>query len=434
MNPETLRARLRGIIQPASPLTKSQEWAPVPVEDVLGGQWRETASGRSFVVTRRYGPNSGYGDHRIGDFFDRIERSSASACLFGATQAQPPYVFFDLETTGLSGGAGTYAFLVGCARFESDGSFVTEQHLMVDYASERAMLRVVADDLARAGTLVTFNGKSFDAPVVETRYLFHRAQSPCAGLPHLDMLHPARRFWGGANADGCSLTTLESRQLGARRVGDVPGFEIPARYFQFIRSGDARPLAAVFEHNRLDLISLAGLTARLLSMAAGGAEVACDAHEALGLGRTYERAGLSVRAEQAFERAAALCGTVTSLRGLRAEALRALAVDARRHRRFDLAAERWQRVVDTPSCPPNLVREASEALAIHHEHRVRDLEAARLFTLKSLEADRGVAWGDAVRHRLARIERKISEKRSPCLSWPSLPASAARPSGSRTSS
>jgi hypothetical protein len=309
---------------------------------------------------------------------------------------------------------------------------------MTDYASERPMLLVLAETLRGAGALVSFNGKSFDAPVVETRYLFHRAESPCARLPHLDMLHPARRLWG-ANGVECSLTSLEARVLGARRHGDVGGFEIPARYFQYVRSGDARPLAAVFEHNRLDLISLAGVTAHLLSMAEAGAGAARDAREAYGLGRIYERGGLGWRAEEAFERAIGLCDQSLALRQVRVEALRALAIEARRNRRHDAAAERWRQVIDAPGCPPHMAREASEALAIHHEHRVRDLEAAKQFALKSLalksaEASRGAAWGDAVRHRLARIERKMATERPPLFSWPSPPASAARTSASRTSS
>ena len=316
MNPATLRARLREVIQAPRaqlppPLMAVEDGdaivGPESAAETLGGSWRDASGGRSLVVVRRHAPETRYGHHCVGDFAERLSAAASSARYFGATAAQPPFVFFDLETTGLNGGAGTCAFLVGCARFEADGSFVTEQHVMVNAASERAMLRVVSDDLSRAGTLVTFNGKSFDAPLVETRYLFHRSESPCGRLPHLDMLHPARRFWGAADT-GCSLSTLEETILGARRTADVPGFEIPARYFQFVRSGDARPLVGVLEHNRLDLLSLAGITARLLTLADHGADATSDAYEALALGRTYERAGLQSRAEHGYERAIALSG------------------------------------------------------------------------------------------------------------------------------
>jgi len=321
---------------------------------------------------------------------------------------------------------------------------------MTDFAAERGMLTFVAEDLAQAGALVTFNGKSFDAPVIETRYLFHRLSSPCSQIPHVDVLHPARRFWGGDPTLGCSLIALEQQLLGAQRVGDVPGFEIPGRYFQFIRTGDARPLADVFEHNRLDLLSLAGLTARLLTLVAEGAGSTDDEREALALGRIYERAADS-RAEAAYERAVELAaaalqragrrrgGTewISTPQGVRVEALRALALTLRRARRFVEAAVRWRQLVDLPGCPQQIRREATEALAIHHEHRERDLSAARMFALKSLEVGPETAWGDAVRHRLARIERKmmVSERSLfPSSPSPSQPACGSPTSGPRTSS
>ena len=182
----------------------------------------------------------------------------------------------------------------------------------------------------------------------------------------------------------------------------MPGFEIPARYFQFVRSGDARPLAAVLEHNRLDLLSLAGLTARLFHLIAAGHGEARDAREALALGRVYARAGLDGRAR------AALAAAADAARGpLRIDALRALALAWRRARRFDAAADCWRQLLDERGCPPQVAREATEALAIHHEHRVRDLAAARAFALRTLEADGRPRWARAAEHRLARIERKM---------------------------
>ena len=422
----------RGVPLPSSATFRAKPMQPVrrsdTFEHVLGGGWRATGKARSFVVTRRFDADARYGRMRVGDFASRLHDAQQGAPLVAAGVPRVPFVFFDLETTGLSGGAGTHAFLVGCAWFDADGSFVVEQHLMTDYAAERGMLTLVAEDLSRAGALVTFNGKSFDAPVIETRYLFHRLTSPCTQIPHVDVLHPARRFWGGHAELGCSLIALEQQLLGARRIGDVPGFEIPERYFQFVRSGDARPLADVFEHNRLDLLSLAGLTAHLLSLIANGAHSTSDARECLALGRVYERAGETARAEVAFERAASLAVASTTsgsraqrhaasewawtAQGIRVEALRSLAVGARRARRFGVAADWWRQVLEVPGCPAQVRREATEALAIHHEHRDRDLTAAKMFALKSLESGTATAWGDAVRHRLARIERKMVSERS----------------------
>ena len=402
-------SRIAGLSDRTDPPSRSELSG---LEQLLGGVWRQHVAPSCFVVERRFDPSVSYGSARVGDFAVRLAAAAADApMLAGGTPAPPPFVYLDLETTGLSGGAGTHAFLVGCGWFDEEDGFVTRQYLMTRHADERPMLAAVSGELASAGALVSFNGKSFDVPLLETRYLFHRFEW-CAGrLPHLDVLHPARRFWGpraspdaGRGAESsCSLLSLEHHVLGARRIGDVAGFEIPVRYFQFVRSGDARPLAAVLEHNRLDLLSLAGLTAQLLHLVRTGVGAARDAREALALGCVYSRAGLDGRSREAYERAAS-----GSMRLVTISALRELALAARRARRYDDAAGCWQRLLDISGCPPLVAREASEALAIHHEHRVRDLEAAKMFALKSLESGQQRAWTEAVHHRLARIERKIA--------------------------
>ena len=361
-----------------------------------------------------------------------------------------PFVFFDLETTGLNGGAGTHAFLVGCGWFDEEGGFITEQHLMTDFAGERSMLGVVAEGFRRAGTLMSFNGKSFDAPMLETRYLFHRLESPCANRPHVDLVHPARRFWGGAREGGCSLGALEQQLFSVERTGDVAGFEIPARYFRFVRTGDATPLVEVLHHNRLDLLSLAGLTARIFSLVQTGPDAATHPREALALGRVYRDAGLDERAEQAFERALVLTEAEAARNGsndfwfatrrrermaLTVDALRALALIARRQRRYEAAAARWRQLIELSECPAHISREAIEALAIYHEHRARDLTTAKLFALRGVELEETPARGDAAGRRLARIERKLVSERRTLFPSSTLPLSSGSPmSGPRTSS
>ena len=233
-----------------------------------------------------------------------------------------PLLFFDLETTGLSGGAGTLAFLVGCGYFDADG-FHTRQFFLSGYEAERELLDALTALAGRFNGLVTFNGRTFDVPLIETRYLFHRLESPFADLPHFDMLHPARKLWRrrgiaqashrerwsgnrpGENAS-CALGALEEAILGVQRFDDVPGFEIPSRYFNYLRTGDLAPLAAVFEHNRLDLLSLAALTAIAAGMAGEGPAGAPSPHEALAMGQIYVRLGRWDEADACFARAAGL--------------------------------------------------------------------------------------------------------------------------------
>ncbi len=201
--------------------------------------------------------------------------------------------------------------------------------------------------------------------------------------------------------------SLERRLLGVRRTGDVDGFEVPARYFQFVRTGDARPLEAVLEHNRLDLLTLAALTARLLRLARAGPEDARDAREAIALGRLYARADDPSRARPAYTRALELAGCADDPSAI-LEALRGLAIVLRRAREYHDAARCWRQMLDMAECPAAAAREAAEALAIHHEHRVCDLAAAKTFALRSLETQRTPRWSEGVRYRVARIERKLS--------------------------
>lgn len=472
MDPSTLRDRLRGILRaPAgnptagpfvSPAHTERMQAPagaaVPIEDILSGQWRDHAYGRSFVVTRRVDPHQSCGRRQVLDLAACVRRAAGLAPLAaGGAPARPPLLFFDLETTGLGGGAGTHAFLVGCGRFDDQGAFVIEQHVLVDYLAEPSLLQSVGAIFAEAGALVSFNGKAFDIPVLETRCALHRLDSSWSLCPHIDILYPARRFWSGAGGpgvgrgQGCSLSALEIRVLDVERPGDIVGSEIPARYFRFLRTGDARPLAQVLEHNRLDLLSLAGLTSRLLHLLAEGPAAAIDAREALALGCLYQRTGQDDRAEGAFERSVELatCGSGRSRVGLhaeeasqaavlmsiRADALRRLARAAHRARRFEAAATRWHEALGAPGCPPQIAREASEALAIHHEHRVRDLRAAKVFALKTLEYDRAEDGSELVRRRLARIDRKlINDRRRQVPSLPLPPVSGSATSARQISS
>jgi uncharacterized protein YprB with RNaseH-like and TPR domain len=394
----------------------------------LGGGWRDGC----FLVERRWKAAAKHGREAIGSLAATLEQAAHEAPLFcGGSDARPPFVFFDLETTGLNGGAGTHVFLVGCGWFEGE-EFLTRQYVLTRFADERPLLSTLARELSRAGALVSFNGKSFDAPLLETRYLFHRLEWSGAALPHVDVLHPARLFWRGRPLSGgaaaqpwigdlgrtreCSLTSLERQLVGYRRAGDVPGFEIPARYFQFVRSGDAGPLTAVLEHNRLDLLALASLTARLFGLARQGPDATRDAREALALGRVYARAGLDDRACAAFERAVALSrAPAGAYDAVTIESVRMLALAYRRARDFEAAARCWQRLLDTRGCPETIAREASEALAIHNEHRRHDLASARTFALRNLDyAERGMrpAWTQAVKHRLSRIDRKLLQERT----------------------
>jgi uncharacterized protein YprB with RNaseH-like and TPR domain len=315
-------------------------------------------------------------------------------------------LFFDLETTGLSGGAGTVPFLVGCGFFDG-GAFRTRQFFLQGFAAERALLHAVTAFLETVPLLVTYNGRTFDVPVMETRWMFHRMPVPLDGMPHLDMLPPSRRLWRAAAEAAertCRLVALEALLCGVHRTGDVPGIEIPQRYFDYVRRGDATVLEPVLYHNRMDLLSLAALTARAQRLVRDGADAACDAMECLALGRLLERRGDRLEAERCYRRAA---GSANLPAQQREEALHSLALLLRRGRRFREAAVVWQQLIAGGVGRGAAVREAVQALAVHHEHRERDLARAKALALRALHAERDPRRREAVQYRLARLHRKL---------------------------
>ena len=436
-----LRSRLRSIVKPSSPLREltyepdtgaryEASVDPRRVGEILGGQPVQTAFGSCLAIDRRYESDRRHGDVLIGDCQlegnARLDNLRVLDPALVVESGLSRTVFIDLETTGLSGGAGTVAFLVGCGFFDL-GAFQVRQFLLTSYNAERALLAAVADFFGDADLVVTYNGKTFDLPVMETRWLFHRMDVPLEGVPHFDALHAARRLWksraemdAAQDPGGCRLSTLERMLFDVRRVGDVPGFEIPSRYFRFLRSGDPRPLEPVLEHNRLDLVSLAAVTARAARLVDDGAEGCSDGAQALALGRVFERAGSLDRAEACYRRAS----TVDAAE-VRAEGLYRLGLKCRRERRFGEAAEMWRQIVAITESSrfgrtetgTSLRQFAVEALAIHHEHRDRDLHTARELALFALEEGVDQKRADGYRHRLARLDRKISRQETDQLFW-----------------
>ena len=165
-------------------------------------------------------------------------------------------IFIDTETTGLAGGSGTYAFLVGLARLHQDGLAI-RQYFLLNQGQERSMLQAIGEEMGSAKALISFNGKSYDVPLLRSRFILNRLPFAWEASPHLDLLHAARRIWKGM--DGYALTNLEREVLRFQREGDVPGYQIPELYFTAVRSGQFAPLKGIFQHNVMDLLSLAGL-------------------------------------------------------------------------------------------------------------------------------------------------------------------------------
>ena len=213
--------------------------------------------------------------------------------------------FFDLETTGLMGGTGTYPFLIGLGYFKGP-RFVVEQYFMEDFPDEPEMLEALARRLREFSGLVSFNGKSFDAPLLRTRFLMNRMPSPVE-LPHLDLLHCARRLWKG-RLESCSFGSIERSIFNIRRVSDVPGSMIPRIYVEYARGIRRQQIIPVIDHNAQDVVSMAALFALFCKWFRQPESSECQHRtDQAGLASWHQRAGQPEEAVRCMERAALAC-------------------------------------------------------------------------------------------------------------------------------
>lgn len=236
------------------------------LSEILSGCEIENEHGCFFLASDVVRGGSFHGHRNIREAFDFDMTAAAMLAnnpMIGSYTSSDA-LFLDTETTGLAGGTGTMAFLIGLGWFE-EGHFQVRQILARDFGEEKAALTYLKEMASHKKFLVTFNGKAFDVNLLTTRFIMNRMQSDLAGLPHLDLLHPSRRILGH-RLENCRLVTLESDILGVQREGDIPGWEIPQRYFDWLRRREPRLLSDIFEHNRLDVISMATLTAHLVEI------------------------------------------------------------------------------------------------------------------------------------------------------------------------
>ncbi len=372
------------------------------IEEYVEGEVVKNSSGEFFLAREAFPFGRPYGKLRIGDI-PCADLSPLNLVLKGAAMPDPArLVFLDTETTGLAGGTGTCAFLIGIGTVEGM-KFVVRQFFLRDYPEEKAILEALAERLAASEGLVTFNGKTFDVPLLETRYALARLKSPLDRLVHFDALHPARRLWK-LRLERCKLTDLEAAILGIDREGDVPGSEIPSIYFDYLRSGDARGLQPVFYHNALDIVSLAAITVELArALGEGGAEALASTLDLFSLSRILGTAGSKEKSISTCRQALAggLPQQVESL------ALKHLAAEFKRQRRHESAVELW---LELSHREPPLALEALEELAIHSEHHLRDIQRALDFTLAAMAHLEGtfpsVGHHTRFAKRLERLKRK----------------------------
>ena len=389
----------KGSTLPAPPKLDSHS-----INSVVAGSFAPTPRGDVFIAEQKYPSGYIYGSSPL---------TSTLPLAHIAQWAKDPeieklplskFAFLDTETSGLSGGTGTYAFLVGVARFIDD-EYVLQQFFMRDPAEEPALLEGLATFLAPCEALVTFNGKAFDAPLLSTRYRLHQIPIPYKDYSHLDLLPLARRLWRD-RLESRTLKYLEEHVLDFTRSSEeVPGYEVPWLYFDYLRTGDARPLGGVFYHNAMDVVAMAALLAHMNDMLEdpydGNVQHGLDF---VALGKLFEDLGHWEDAARLFEHGLEF-GLDESDFGI---AVKRLSILQKRRGDLDEAVRLWEESAKRGHLY------AFIELAKHHEHKQRDAKSAMKWTksaLKLVEKTEMPAymrkhWVDEIEHRLERLKRK----------------------------
>ncbi len=394
--------------QPPRPATPSasasgQASGITCLTDLPGMEEVDGTGGRYLLRTVRYPLTHRQGRVSLGELLGLPPEAVArlvDADAFDFRRA----VFLDTETSGLAGGAGTIVFLTGVGTFEED-AYVVRQYFARNPAEERAYLPDLAQFVAERGGLVTFNGRSFDWPLLRSRFILSGIRPPDEN-PHVDLLHPARRLWR-PRLGACNFGNLERRILDYQRNGlDIPSWMIPGLWFNFARGeGNAGEMEAVLYHNLEDIVSMAPLAHIIAATLAG--VMAPHPQDWLALGRARQRSGDETGAEQAYRRALEL----PQPPAFRAQALRELALLLKRSQRRAEAAQWWEMLAAMER--PNDVEPLVE-LAKYHEWHTGEIEKARAWTLEAITRAEGIS--PLVRrrevlaelaHRLERLERKL---------------------------
>jgi uncharacterized protein YprB with RNaseH-like and TPR domain len=376
----------------------------VSLDRILQGHVYETPLGETYVVESRYSNGYTQGSTPLTLQFplDAIAAWGGNERIRTLSPHQIAYL--DTETTGLSGGTGTYAFLIGIGRIIGE-EFHLAQFFLRDPLEEPGQLAALEAFLAPCAAVVTFNGKTFDIPLLVTRYMTHEWRSPFRELIHIDLLHLARRLWS-ARLPSRTLTNLEYNILGVLRTEeDVPGWMIPQLYFDYLRTGDATRLRSVFYHNAMDVISLAALLNHISGLFFNPRDNAQHAEDIISMARIYEDLGDMEISIQLYEQ-----GLASGLPiDLQLDALYHLALIHKRLDNFIAAKPLWEQAALLMHLPSHI------ELAKYLEHRQQDyLEAIQWIehALSAIESEdlsqyERVTWLNELNHRLNRLHRKL---------------------------
>jgi uncharacterized protein YprB with RNaseH-like and TPR domain len=361
-----LRERLDRLLRTGKVYPKREHF---PIEKLIHGEIISTPGGETFRAEEYFPPHFRYGEMTLAELHN-IPTYPAHLLSGDERLREIDFrkaLFLDTETTGLSGGTGTFAFMVGLGFFQGDG-FVVQQLFMRDYSEERASLSILQDILDSYQFLVTFNGRHYDIPLLETRMILSRKRSKIKEMPNFDLLYPSRKIWKGAY-ENCRLVTLESRLLGMEREDDIPSEWIPSLYFEYVQTGDARKIHRVFYHNRMDILTMVALAGRIhLVYHDPQAARPRKGVEHFSLGRLFWDHGDREKAIPCFEIALKRCDD-----DLAWEVMKWLSMAFKKTGQGEKAQSLWHEMMEWP-----FKRDGHPyiELAKYHEHRLKEFEKA----------------------------------------------------------
>lgn len=375
----------------------------VKIEEVVSGKFISTPFGDSFI-RENYFPR----DYRCGEVkLFHIFQSSAKTISSLARDDRlkkidiSKTVFLDTETTGLAGGAGTYVFLVGVGYFEGD-QFCVRQYFMRDYNEERALLSALNDLLSNFKAVVTYNGKTFDLPLMESRYIMSGMKMSLKNPYHFDLLYPARRLWK-RRLENCSLSTVERDILGVIRDDDVPGYLIPEIYFSYLRTKDARALKQVFEHNLQDILSMVALVSRMCFLVEDPLNNTEYGMDIFSIGKMFDEEKKYGQSTHYY--AEALKHNLAEEEIL--EILRLSSFAYKRQGKWEEAEKIWREIIEKSR---EYIYYPFEELAKYYEHYLKDYQKAETIVEEALNIEDNIFLREKLQYRLNRIKEKKNRK------------------------
>lgn len=375
----------------------------VKIEEVVSGKFISTPFGDSFI-RENYFPR----DYRCGEVeLFQIFQSSAKTISSLARDDRlkeidiNKTVFLDTETTGLAGGAGTYIFLVGVGYFEGD-RFCVRQYFMRDFNEERALLSALNDLLTNFKAVVTYNGKTFDLPLMKSRYIMSGMKMSLEDPYHFDLLYPARRLWK-KRLESCSLSTVEREILKVSRDDDVPGYLIPEIYFKYLRTKDARAIKQVFEHNLQDILSLVALVSRMCFLVEDPLNNTEYGMDIFSIGKMFDE-------EKKYEQSTHYYAEALKHNLAEEEILEILRLSSfayKRQGKWEKAEEIWKEIIERS---PEFIYYPYEELAKYYEHHLKDYQKAERVAEEALNIEENIFLREKLQYRLKRIKEKKNRK------------------------